>query len=61
MQLMIKGEPITATDLRTVHDWIIPGPQLMQVQGVVEVNPIGGFKREILIAFDPKKLLAFWC
>jgi len=53
-----EGELITATDLRTVHDWIIR-PQLMQVQGVVEVNPIGGFKREILVAFDPKKLLAF--
>lgn len=53
-----EGEAITATDLRTVHDWIIR-PQLMQVQGVVEVNPIGGFKREILIAFEPKKLLSF--
>jgi cobalt-zinc-cadmium resistance protein CzcA len=53
-----KGELITATDLRTVHDWIIR-PQLMQVQGVVEVNPIGGFKREILVAFSPEKLLAF--
>ena len=52
------GGLITATDLRTVHDWIIR-PQLMQVQGVVEVNPIGGFKREILVAFEPKKLLAF--
>ena len=53
-----EGKLITPTDLRTVHDWIIR-PQLMQVQGVVEVNPIGGFKREILIAFEPKKLLAF--
>ncbi|ARD46252.1 CusA/CzcA family heavy metal efflux RND transporter [Colwellia sp. PAMC 21821] len=52
------GALITPTDLRTVHDWIIR-PQLMQVQGVVEVNPIGGFKREILVAFEPKKLLAF--
>lgn len=52
-----EGRLITATDLRTVHDWIIR-PQLMQVEGVVEVNPIGGFKREILIAFEPKKLLA---
>lgn len=50
------GSPITATQLRTVHDWIIR-PQLMQVDGVVEVNPIGGFEREILIAFDPQKLL----
>ena len=51
------GSKVTATDLRTVHDWVIR-PQLMQVEGVVEVNPNGGFKREILIAFEPKKLLA---
>ena len=31
----------------------------MRVPGVVEVNPIGGFEREILIAFKPEKLLAF--
>ncbi|WP_085297451.1 efflux RND transporter permease subunit [Cognaticolwellia mytili] len=50
------GSEITATDLRTVHDWVIR-PQLIQVEGVVEVNPIGGFKREILIAIKPEKLL----
>ncbi|ACJ29897.1 Heavy metal efflux pump CzcA [Shewanella piezotolerans WP3] len=52
-----NGKTITPTDLRTVHDWIIR-PQLMQVEGVVEVNPIGGFKREILVAIEPEKLLA---
>ena len=52
------GSPITPMDLRTVHDWTIR-PQLMRVPGVVEVNPIGGFEREILIAFKPEKLLAF--
>ncbi|WP_218352369.1 efflux RND transporter permease subunit [Alteromonas lipotrueiana] len=51
------GTPITPTDLRTVHDWTIR-PQLMRVEGVVEVNPIGGYEREILVAFKPKKLLA---
>ncbi|PAJ72364.1 CusA/CzcA family heavy metal efflux RND transporter [Pseudoalteromonas sp. NBT06-2] len=51
------GSDITSTDLRTIHDWIIR-PQLIQVEGVVEVNPIGGYKREILIALDPEKLLA---
>ena len=49
------GRPISPTDLRTVHDWVIR-PQLMQVEGVVEVNPIGGFEREILIALNPDKL-----
>ena len=52
----IDGSEITPTELRTVHDWVIR-PQLMQVEGVVEVNPIGGYDREILIAIDPDKLL----
>ena len=39
--LNADGSPITPMDLRSVHDWIIR-PQLMQVPGVVEVNPIGG-------------------
>lgn len=51
------GSAITATDLRGVHDWIIR-PQLLRVPGVVEVNPIGGYKREILVAIDPQRLLA---
>lgn len=56
--LNADGSPITPTDLRTVHDWTIR-PQLMTVPGVVEVNPIGGFEREVLIAFKPEKLLTF--
>ncbi len=51
------GLPVTPTDLRSVHDWIIR-PQLLRVPGVVEVNPIGGFKKEILVAPEPAKLLA---
>ena len=55
--LNADGSTITPTDLRGVHDWIIR-PQLLRVSGVVEVNPIGGFKREILVSFDPGDLLA---
>ena len=51
------GSLMTPTDLRSVHDWIIR-PQLLRVPGVVEVNPIGGFKKEILVAPDPIKMLA---
>lgn len=51
------GSPVTTTDLRTVHDWIVK-PQLLRVPGVVEVNPIGGLKKEILVAPDPAALLA---
>ncbi|MBK8186001.1 MAG: CusA/CzcA family heavy metal efflux RND transporter [Cellvibrio sp.] len=52
-----KGEEYSSTDLRSIHDWIVR-PQLLRVSGVVEVNPIGGYKREILIALDPAKMLA---
>jgi len=52
------GLALTPTDLRTAHDWIIR-PQLLRVPGVVEINPIGGFKKEILVAPDPVKLLAY--
>ncbi|HEB56803.1 MAG TPA: CusA/CzcA family heavy metal efflux RND transporter [Gammaproteobacteria bacterium] len=50
------GSLITPMDLRSAHDWIIR-PQLMRVAGVAEINPIGGFKKEILVAPDPAKLL----
>ena len=52
------GTEVTPTDLRTVHDWIIR-PQLLRVPGVVEVNPVGGYKKQFLVAPDPAKLLAF--
>jgi len=52
------GSLITPMDLRSAHDWIIR-PQLMRVAGVAEVNPIGGFKKEILVAPDPARLLAY--
>lgn len=52
------GSAVTPTDLRTVHDWIIR-PQLLRVSGVVEVNPVGGFKKEILIAPEPEQLLSY--
>jgi cobalt-zinc-cadmium resistance protein CzcA len=52
------GSPVTPTDLRSVHDWIIR-PQLLRVPGVVEVNPIGGYKKQVVVSPDPAKLLAF--
>ena len=52
------GSPVTPMDLRTAHDWIIR-PQILRVPGVVEINPIGGYKKEILVAPDPVKLLAY--
>ena len=51
------GSAVTPMDLRSVHDWIIR-PQLMQVPGVVEVNPIGGYEREVVVQMQPQRMLA---
>lgn len=51
------GSPVTPTDLRSIHDWIIR-PQLLRVPGIVEVNPVGGFRKEILVAPDPARMLS---
>lgn len=54
----VDGSTVTPMDLRVVHDWIIR-PQLLRVPGVVEVNPVGGYKHEIQVEFDPARLLAY--
>jgi len=51
------GSRYTATDLRTLQDWVIR-PQLRNVPGVTEVNTIGGFERQIHITPDPAALVA---
>jgi heavy metal efflux system protein len=51
------GEPWTATDLRTLQDWVVR-PQLRTTPGVTEVNTIGGFARQIHITPDPARLVA---
>ena len=55
--LNADGTAVTPMDLRSVHDWIIR-PQLMQVKGVVEVNPIGGYEREVVVQMRPQRMLA---
>jgi cobalt-zinc-cadmium resistance protein CzcA len=49
------GTLYTATDLRTLQDWVIR-PQLRNVPGVTEVNTLGGYKREVHITPDPARL-----
>jgi len=51
------GSAYTATDLRTLQDWVIR-PQLRNVPGVTEVNTIGGFQRQVHITPDPARLRA---
>jgi len=44
--------------LREVQDWIIR-PQLRMTPGVVEVNSVGGYTRQFVVAPEPEKLLAY--
>ncbi len=51
------GAPYTPADLREVQDWIVK-PQLRNVPGIVEVNSIGGYEKQVHVTPDPRKLLA---
>ena len=52
------GSPWSATDLRTLQDWVVR-PQLRTVKGVTDVNTIGGYERQIHVTPDPAKLIAY--
>jgi cobalt-zinc-cadmium resistance protein CzcA len=56
--LQADGKPYDATALRTLQDWVIR-PQLRLVEGVTEVNTIGGYEKEFHITPEPSKLLAY--
>lgn len=43
------GTAYTAMDLREIQDWVVR-PQLQRVQGVAEVNSIGGFEKNYVVS-----------
>ncbi|PXX42046.1 efflux RND transporter permease subunit [Undibacterium pigrum] len=55
--LKADGQPYSATDLREIQDWIVK-PQLRNVAGVTEINTIGGYAKEFLVAPSPEKLVS---
>ncbi|OWY28526.1 CusA/CzcA family heavy metal efflux RND transporter [Herbaspirillum robiniae] len=52
------GTPYSATDLREIQDWVIK-PQLRLVPGVTEINTIGGFARQYLVAPSAERLASY--
>jgi cobalt-zinc-cadmium resistance protein CzcA len=52
------GTPWTPMDLRTLQDWVIR-PQLRHIEGVTEVNTVGGYVRQIHVTPDPTRLAAY--
>lgn len=53
-----KSKHYNPMELRTIQDWIIK-PQLRNVEGVAEVNTIGGYEKQFHITPDPAKLVRY--
>ncbi len=53
----VKGDGYSNSELRTLQDWVIR-PQLRAVDGVADVNAMGGFVRAFEVRPDPYKLSA---
>ena len=56
-QYVVRPEPgyedqYSPTELRTIQDWIV-SRQLSGIEGVVEVNTMGGFLKQYEVAVDP--------
>lgn len=51
------GSPVTPFDLRQAQDWILR-PQMLRVPGVIEINTIGGFERQVHVLADPVRMVA---
>ena len=45
-------------ELRTLQEWVIK-PRLLKLQGVAEVNTIGGFEKQFYIHPDPEKMAKY--
>lgn len=52
-----EGE-YSPTELRTIQDWLIKR-QLSGIQGIVEINSIGGYLKQYEIAIDPNQLNSY--
>ncbi len=54
----IKGEGYSNSELRAIQDWVIR-PRLRTVEGVADVNSLGGEVRAFEVIPDPKALVRF--
>jgi len=52
------GAAYTPTDLREIQDWVVK-PQLRNVTGVTEINSIGGYAKEYLVAPSLERLASY--
>ena len=53
---IVTGQGTDATDLRTIHDWVLR-PPLRTVRGTAEINTWGGYEKQFQIRIDPERLI----
>ncbi len=53
---IVTGQGTDATDLRTIHDWVIK-PPMRTVRGTAEINSWGGYEKQYQIRIDPDRLI----
>jgi cobalt-zinc-cadmium resistance protein CzcA len=55
---VVTGAGDDATELRTIHDWVIR-PKMRTVRGTAEVNTWGGFEKQYQVRIDPDRLVKY--
>jgi cobalt-zinc-cadmium resistance protein CzcA len=55
---VVTGKGDDATELRTIHDWVIK-PSLRTVRGTAEVNSWGGYEKQYQVRIDPVRLINY--
>jgi cobalt-zinc-cadmium resistance protein CzcA len=53
---VVTGKANDATELRTIHDWVIR-PKLRTVKGAAEINSWGGYEKQYQVRIDPARLI----
>jgi heavy metal efflux system protein len=53
---VVTGKGDDATELRTIHDWVIK-PKMRTVRGTAEINSWGGYEKQYQVRIDPSRLI----
>jgi cobalt-zinc-cadmium resistance protein CzcA len=56
-QFVLRSDRHSAMELRTMLEWDV-APRLRSVPGVIEVNALGGARKQYEVALDPRRLAA---
>jgi cobalt-zinc-cadmium resistance protein CzcA len=58
LQFEVRGDGYSAMELRSILDWEI-APRLREVQGITEINTMGGYYKTYEVRPDPDRLTSY--